>query len=257
MDDVFGNAVDRVIRQMYDNLGGQITVDDLARTALYSKFHFSRAFQRVTGVPPGRFLSAMRLLEAKRLLLSTTISVTEIGQQVGYASIGTFSSRFSDNVGAPPSLYRELGRVGTGTLLEDAPAPPVPPAPLFRYTVLGRPAPSAHRRRWHLLAYSVAEGEINTVEGGVSGTVEGEANRREGGREVDGRACGIGGGAGGAQRFDDAHGTVTGSIGQIPIRHDTVTSFTGLCLRPKRGLDPPVSLALLELRPEACGTHAN
>ncbi|MBM7774565.1 AraC-like DNA-binding protein [Actinokineospora baliensis] len=218
MDDVFGSAVDRVIRQMYDNLGAQITVDDLARTALYSKFHFSRAFQRVTGVPPGRFLSAMRLLEAKRLLLSTTISVTEIGQQVGYASIGTFSSRFSDNVGAPPSLYRELGRIGTGTtaLLDDA---PVAPAPLFRYTVLGRPAPSALRRRWHLLAYSVAEGE------------------------TDGPVA--------------AHGTVTGSIGQIPIRPDTVTSFTGLCLRPKRGLDPPVSLALLELRPEACGTHAH
>src|SRR5882757_316060 len=78
MEEVIESAVNRVIESMHRNLGEQLTVDDMARTAMFSKFHFSRVFQRATGVSPGRFLSAIRLQEAKRLLVSTELSVTEI-----------------------------------------------------------------------------------------------------------------------------------------------------------------------------------
>jgi AraC family transcriptional regulator len=107
MDDAIEAAVERVIHAMRENLGEQITMDDMARTAMFSKFHFSRIFLRVTGISPGRFLSALRLQEAKRLLRSTSMPVADISHIVGYNSIGTFSSRFRFSVGVSPSEYRQ------------------------------------------------------------------------------------------------------------------------------------------------------
>ena len=78
----------------------------MARAAMFSKFHFSRIFRRVTGVSPGRFLSAIRLQEAKHLLVSTTLNVADISLRVGYNSVGTFSSRFTRSVGMSPTAYR-------------------------------------------------------------------------------------------------------------------------------------------------------
>lgn len=99
-------AVLRAIRVMRDRMGEPLTVDDLARAAMFSKFHFTRIFQRVTGISPGRFLSALRLQRAKHLLVSTGMSVADISVEVGYNSVGTFSSRFSRSVGMSPTTYR-------------------------------------------------------------------------------------------------------------------------------------------------------
>lgn len=109
MDDFILKAVERVIRAMQNDLGEPITIDDMARTAMFSKFHFSRMFQRATGISPGRFLSALRLQEAKRLLLTSSLTVADISHLVGYNSIGTFSSRFRMSVGVPPTAYRQFG----------------------------------------------------------------------------------------------------------------------------------------------------
>lgn len=119
MDEVIEKAVERVICAMRDNLGEPITIDDMARTAMFSKFHFSRMFQRVTGISPGRFLSALRLQEAKRLLLASSLTVADISHLVGYNSIGTFSSRFRASVGVSPTAYRQFG--GYVTPLDDRP----------------------------------------------------------------------------------------------------------------------------------------
>lgn len=91
---------------MRENIGEELTVDDMARAAMFSKFHFTRVFQRVTGVSPGRFLSAMRLQRAKDLLLTTSMNVADISVHVGYNSVGTFSTRFTRSVGLPPTQYR-------------------------------------------------------------------------------------------------------------------------------------------------------
>src|SRR5436190_23260100 len=109
MDEIVVRAVERAIETMHRNLGERLTIDDMARSAMFSKFHFSRVFQRVTGVSPGRFLSAMRLEEAKRLLLVTSFTVADISHRVGYNSVGTFSSRFRSSVGVSPTTYRQLG----------------------------------------------------------------------------------------------------------------------------------------------------
>jgi AraC family transcriptional regulator len=100
-------AVTRAVMTMRDNLGNPLTIDDMARSAMFSKFHFTRVFQRVTGISPGRFLSALRLQHAQQLLVSTPLRIADISQRVGYNSVGTFSSRFSRSVGMSPTDYRQ------------------------------------------------------------------------------------------------------------------------------------------------------
>ncbi|WP_310307211.1 AraC family transcriptional regulator [Saccharothrix longispora] len=119
MDGSIVESVERVIRAMRNNLGESITIDDMARTAMFSKFHFSRMFLRVTGISPRRFLSALRLQEAKRLLLTSSLTVADISHVVGYNSIGTFSSRFRLSVGVSPTTYRK--NCGYVAPLEDHP----------------------------------------------------------------------------------------------------------------------------------------
>ncbi|MEV5764617.1 AraC family transcriptional regulator [Micromonospora sp. NPDC052213] len=109
MNNHFVDAVERSIVLMHENLGEQLTVDDMARAAMFSKFHYTRVFQRITGVSPGRFLSALRLQRAKTLLLSTSMNVADISVHVGYNSVGTFSSRFTRSVGVSPIEYRRCG----------------------------------------------------------------------------------------------------------------------------------------------------
>lgn len=130
-------AVERVIEQMRANLSQQLTLDDMAQTAMFSKFHFTRIFQRITGVSPGRFLAALRLQEAKRLLVSTDLNVAAISVRVGYSSVGTFSTRFTKSVGLPPTTYRRMG--GFSRHL----ATFTPPSPGRSHTC----CPSAARRR--------------------------------------------------------------------------------------------------------------
>ncbi|WP_219505127.1 AraC family transcriptional regulator [Nonomuraea ceibae] len=57
MNDARKRVILRVLESMQENLGEQLTVDDMARTVSYSKFHFSHLVQRVTGLPLGKFLS--------------------------------------------------------------------------------------------------------------------------------------------------------------------------------------------------------
>ncbi|WP_425548153.1 helix-turn-helix transcriptional regulator [Actinoplanes cyaneus] len=78
---------------------------------MFSKFHFTRIFQRVTGLSPGRFLSALRIQRAKHLLAETSLNVADISALVGYNSVGTFSTRFARSIGHSPTAYRRL--VGT------------------------------------------------------------------------------------------------------------------------------------------------
>jgi AraC family transcriptional regulator len=101
-------AVERAIGAMHDNLGEQVAIDDLARSAMFSKFHFSRMFRHIAGISPGRFLSALRIQEAKHQLLATSFNVADISVLVGYNSIGTFSTRFARSVGLAPSVFRRL-----------------------------------------------------------------------------------------------------------------------------------------------------
>lgn len=119
-------AIERVIQTMWDRCDEPLTLTELAEIAIISKFHFARVFRTVTGISPGRFLTAIRLCRAKNLLLATSISVTEISYHVGYNSLGTFTSRFTRSVGMSPSRYRYLSRSGIPPVTFATPGPERP-----------------------------------------------------------------------------------------------------------------------------------
>ena len=96
----------------------------MAALAYMSRFHFNRTFRQVTGLPPRRFLSALRVQSATRMLLDTDHSVTDICLDVGYNSLGTFIRRFSEVLGVSPMRLRSMRRSPAGNLPQDAEPPP-------------------------------------------------------------------------------------------------------------------------------------
>lgn len=242
-------AVERVIDDMHDRLGEPLTIDQMARTAMFSKFHFTRVFRELTGLSPARFLSALRLQEAKRLLVTTQLSVADISNRVGYSSVGTFSSRFKACVGLAPSTYRQLGGFAEKISTADrhlsasrpavirgeviAPSPEVagtvfvglfpqsvPQGRPVRCTVLDRPGTycleDVPPGSWYVLVHSVRHGmeeEIDVI-------------------EEDPMLC-------------------VGTHGPVTVGTGATVEAADITLRPMRALDPPVLLALLDMRMNA------
>lgn len=85
--------------------GGPLRIEDLAREAALSPFHFLRMFRAAFGETPHRYLTRVRIEAAKRLLLADA-PVTDVCFDVGFQSLGSFSALFSRAVGAPPSAFR-------------------------------------------------------------------------------------------------------------------------------------------------------
>jgi AraC family transcriptional regulator len=104
-------AIARVIEAMREQLSEPLSLDDLAEIAVMSPYHFDRMFRQIVGIPPCQFLGALRIQEAKRLLLTTQMSVTDVCFEVGYNSLGTFITRFTQLVGLPPRRLRHLAEV--------------------------------------------------------------------------------------------------------------------------------------------------
>ncbi|PDP84557.1 AraC family transcriptional regulator [Glycomyces fuscus] len=93
-----------MIRSRYSE---SLTLNGVAAEVFVSPYHFSRIFSRAVGLTPGRYLTAVRLFAAKRLLLTTELTVSDIVCSVGYNSVGTFTSRFTRLVGMSPTQYRD------------------------------------------------------------------------------------------------------------------------------------------------------
>lgn len=106
------SAIERAISRIWESYSEPLSLADIAKSAILSRFHFSRVFRDATGVSPGRFLSAVRIYQAKRLLASTSLSVTDISLAVGYNSLGSFTNRFTESVGASPTRFRRMCRDG-------------------------------------------------------------------------------------------------------------------------------------------------
>ena len=83
-----------------------LDVEALARDAHMSAGHFSREFRRAYGESPYSYLMTRRVERAMALLRRGDLSVTEVCFEVGCSSLGTFSTRFAELVGVPPSVYR-------------------------------------------------------------------------------------------------------------------------------------------------------
>ena len=83
-----------------------LDVEALARGAHMSAGHLSREFRRAYGESPYSYLMTRRIERAMALLRRGDLSVTEVCFAVGCSSLGTFSTRFTELAGMPPSAYR-------------------------------------------------------------------------------------------------------------------------------------------------------
>ncbi|HZQ07307.1 MAG TPA: AraC family transcriptional regulator [Anaerolineae bacterium] len=83
-----------------------LDLDELARAANFSRFYFLRAFRRAYHATPHEYLTRKRIEHAKELLAHSNRTVTEICFDVGFTSLGSFSTLFHRIVGWSPSIYR-------------------------------------------------------------------------------------------------------------------------------------------------------
>ncbi len=112
----------RRVRDRIDREYAQpLDVEALARGAHMSAGHLSRQFRLAFGESPYGYLMTRRIERAMALLRRGDVSVTEACFEVGCTSLGTFSTRFTELVGVPPSTYRRLAA--------GSPAGPVPELP--------------------------------------------------------------------------------------------------------------------------------
>ncbi len=93
---------DRIDREYAEPLD----VEALARGVHMSAGHLSRQFRQAYGESPYSYLMTRRIERAMTLLRRGDMSVTDVCFAVGFSSLGTFSTRFAELVGVPPSEYR-------------------------------------------------------------------------------------------------------------------------------------------------------
>ena len=96
-----------VLREVHDRT---LTIEEVAREAAMSPFHFIRQFHAVFGETPHQARIRSRLDRARLLLASGERSVTDICMEVGFSSHGSFSALFARRVGMSPSEYRRRAR---------------------------------------------------------------------------------------------------------------------------------------------------
>jgi AraC-like DNA-binding protein len=104
-DDLYRRLV-RARDYLHEHHAEPLALADLAREACLSPFHFLRLFRDAFGATPRQYLIEVRLERAKSLLLSESGTVTDVCFDVGFSSLGSFSTLFAERIGCPPSAWR-------------------------------------------------------------------------------------------------------------------------------------------------------
>ncbi len=102
--------VARAIEQMNACFAEPLGIDDLAKTAKMSRFHFSRLFRDETGEAPYQYLLRVRVAKAAELLRGGHCSVTEAALSAGFTDLSRFASTFKKHTGKRPSELLERAR---------------------------------------------------------------------------------------------------------------------------------------------------
>jgi AraC-like DNA-binding protein len=101
----------QVLDFMHAHYTDAITIEDLAAIAKQSRFHFIRSFKSSFGDTPYQYVLRLRMDEAKRLLIVTDRSITDIGMRLGFSSSSAFYRAFVKSVGVTPEHFRMDRRV--------------------------------------------------------------------------------------------------------------------------------------------------
>jgi AraC-like DNA-binding protein len=107
----------RLLRRVKDRIDRDyaqpLDVEALARGVHLSAGHLSREFKKAYGEAPYSYLMTRRIERAMTLLRKGDLSVTDVCFEVGCQSLGTFSTRFTELVGVPPSVYKQEAALAT------------------------------------------------------------------------------------------------------------------------------------------------
>ena len=106
------SAAERAVTFIWEHYSEPLSLAEIAKSAQLSRFHLARVFRAATRVSPCRFLSAVRIFQARHMLLTTSTSITDIAFAVGYNSVGSFTNYFTASVGVSPRLFRRIAREG-------------------------------------------------------------------------------------------------------------------------------------------------
>jgi AraC-like DNA-binding protein len=106
------DAVDIAVQFIHTNYSKPIGLDDLAQAGCVSKTHMSHCFHNRLGTSPLRYLQQVRIEAAKRLLLTTTIPINQIADEVGFGDPLYFSRVMKSSTGHSPTSYRRKNSAG-------------------------------------------------------------------------------------------------------------------------------------------------
>lgn len=99
-----------VCNYITDHCTENISVDDLANLAGFSKFHFARLFKQFSGMSCYDYLTQKRIAHAETLLIQPNLSITEVAMRSGFGSLSTFNRIFKAAKNCTPSEYKSLNR---------------------------------------------------------------------------------------------------------------------------------------------------
>ena len=108
------------MRLMEASLGADIELDAVARGAGLSRPHFYKLFRIQTGLTPNLYVNTLIMEQAIDRLVSSEISVADIGYNLGFSSQSGFTRSFTANVGMAPTQYRRVAHVLEAAPLQDA-----------------------------------------------------------------------------------------------------------------------------------------
>ncbi len=97
----------RVVSYMEQNLAAPLYLDELARQACLSKFHFCRMFKKHLGMSPIQFMVGLRIRQAARLLRGTAVTISNVASRSGFSDLSEFNKQFKRVTGVTPSAYRK------------------------------------------------------------------------------------------------------------------------------------------------------
>ncbi len=95
-------------RYLAENFRRSADLRVAASAAGYSPYHYHRLFKELFGETPWEYVSRLRFEEAKRLLCLSSLSVSDVCLDVGYESLASFSTAFSNRYGYPPTEFRRI-----------------------------------------------------------------------------------------------------------------------------------------------------
>ena len=98
--------VTAAVRRMEVDFAERIPLDELAREAAMSPYHFLRVFERVVGVTPGQYKLRTRLRRAAVLLRRSSLSVASVAAECGFGDLSTFNRQFRRAMRVSPNEFR-------------------------------------------------------------------------------------------------------------------------------------------------------